>query len=98
MSLLNRTATELLRDLAARTVSSAELTKAYLDQIAARDGKIKAFLHVDPDRVLAQAKAIDDKRGRGEAVGKLGGLPVAIKDVICTKGQRTTCGSKILES
>jgi aspartyl-tRNA(Asn)/glutamyl-tRNA(Gln) amidotransferase subunit A len=98
MSLLTRTATDLLRDLAARRVSSVELTKAYLDQIAAHDGRIKAFLHVDPDRALAQAKAIDDKRGRGEAVGKLGGLPVAIKDVICTKGQRTTCASKILEN
>jgi aspartyl-tRNA(Asn)/glutamyl-tRNA(Gln) amidotransferase subunit A len=98
MSILSRTAADLLRDLAARKVSSAELTKTYLDQVAAHDGKIKAFLHVDPDRALAQAKAIDDKRGRGEAVGKLGGLPVAIKDVICTKGQRTTCGSKILEN
>ena len=97
MSILARTAADLLRDLAARKVSSVELTKAYLDQIAARDGQIQAFLHVDPDRALAQAKAIDDRRGRGEAIGKLGGLPVAIKDVICTKGQRTTCGSKILE-
>jgi aspartyl-tRNA(Asn)/glutamyl-tRNA(Gln) amidotransferase subunit A len=98
MSIFSRTAADLLRDLAARKVSSVELTKAYLDQIAAHDGKIRAFLHVDPDRVLAQAKAIDERRGRGEAVGKLGGLPVAIKDVICTKGQRTTCGSKMLEN
>ena len=98
MSILSRTAADLLRDLAAGKVSSVELTKAYLDQIAAHDGTIKAFLHVDPDRALAQAKAIDDKRGRGEAVGKLAGLPVAIKDVICTKGQRTTCASKILEN
>ena len=98
MSIRSRTAADLLRDLAARKVSSVELTRAYLDQIAAHDGTIKAFLNVDPDRALAQAKAIDDKRGRGEPVGKLGGMPVAIKDVICTKGQRTTCASKILEN
>src|SRR5687768_14188730 len=98
MSLIQSTATELLRDLEARKVSSVELTRAYLDQIKQHDDKIKAFLLVDPDAALARAKEIDDRRAAGGAVGKLGGLPVAIKDVICTQGVKTTCASKILQN
>ena len=96
MSLTDRSAAELLRDLNARKVSSVELTKAYLDQIQKHDGEIKAFLLVDPDAALARAKEIDDRRAAGKPVGKLGGLPVAIKDVICTQGVKTTCASKML--
>src|SRR4051812_6898837 len=98
MSLINRTAAELLRDLDSRKVSSAELTRAYLDQIQKHDSKIKAFLLVDPDAALARAKEIDDRRAAGKPVGKLGGMPVAIKDVICTQGVKTTCASKILQN
>src|SRR3954451_2055423 len=97
MSLTARSAVELLSDLTTRKVSSVELTQAYLDQIQKNDGKVKAFLLVDPDAALARAKEIDDRRAAGQPVGKLGGLPVAIKDVICTQGVRTTCASKILE-
>src|SRR5262245_32969143 len=98
MSLIDRSAAELLGDLNARKVSSVELTRAYLDQIQKHDGRIKAFLLVDPDAALARAKEIDDRRAAGKPVGKLGGLPVAIKDVICTQGVKTTCASKILEN
>src|SRR6476646_12203738 len=98
MSLTSRSAADLLRELESRKVSSVELTRAYLDQIEKHDAKIKAFLLVDPDAALARAKEIDDRRAAGKSVGKLGGLPVAIKDVICTKGQKTTCGSKMLEN
>jgi aspartyl-tRNA(Asn)/glutamyl-tRNA(Gln) amidotransferase subunit A len=98
MGLIDRPAVELLRDLAARKVSSVELTRAYLDQIKQHDGKIKAFLLVEPDAALARAKEIDDRRAAGKPVGKLGGLPVAIKDVICTQGVKTTCASKILQN
>jgi aspartyl-tRNA(Asn)/glutamyl-tRNA(Gln) amidotransferase subunit A len=98
MSLTDRPAIELLRDLNARKVSSVELTRAYLDRIKQHDGKVKAFLLVDPDAALARAKEIDDRRATGKPVGKLGGLPVAIKDVICTQGVKTTCASKILQN
>jgi len=98
MAIIDRTATDLLRDLVGRKVSSVELTRAYLDQIQKHDDKIKAFLLVDPDAALARAKEIDDRRAAGEPVGKLGGLPVAIKDVMCTAGVKTTCASKILQS
>src|SRR5262245_52165020 len=97
MSLIDRSAAELLSALSGRRVSSVELTRAYLDQIQKHDGQIKAFLLVDPDAALARAKEIDDRRAAGKPVGKLGGLPVAIKDVICTQGVKTTCASKVLQ-
>jgi aspartyl-tRNA(Asn)/glutamyl-tRNA(Gln) amidotransferase subunit A len=97
MSLTDLSASELIRDLHVRKLSSVELTRAYLDQIQQHDGKVKAFLLVDPDAALARAKEIDDRRAAGKPVGKLGGLPVAIKDVLCTQGVKTTCASKILQ-
>jgi len=97
MSLTAATACELLAQLHAGEVSAADLTRAYLDRIAVLDQRIGAFLRVDRDLALAQAEAIDRRRKAGEAVGPLGGLPVAIKDVLCTQGQPTTCGSKILK-
>ena len=96
--MIARSATDLLRDLSARRLSSVELTQAYLDQIKQLDGTVKAFLLVDPSAALARAREIDDRRAAGKPIGKLGGLPVAIKDVICTQGQKTTCGSRMLEN
>src|SRR5687768_8714034 len=98
MSLMDRSAAQLLRDLDARKVSSVELTQGYLDRIKQHDGQVKAFLLVDEGAALARAKEIDDRRAAGKLVGKLGGLPVAIKDVICTQGVKTTCASKILQN
>jgi aspartyl-tRNA(Asn)/glutamyl-tRNA(Gln) amidotransferase subunit A len=98
MSLLQSTAADLISSLRTGQVSSVELTTAYLDQIQSHDGQIQAFLHVDREAALAAAKAIDDKRAAGKTLGKLAGLPVAIKDVICTQGVRTTCASKMLEN
>src|SRR5204863_6227143 len=54
--------------------------------------------HVDESAALAQARAVDAKRQRGEPLGTLAGLPVAVKDVLCTQGQPTTCGSKVLQN
>ena len=98
MALIDRTAAELLSDLNAGKVSSVELVNAYAERICRWDGDIKVFLHVDIDAALARAKEIDARRAAGKPVGKLGGLPVAIKDVICTQGVKTTCASRILEN
>jgi aspartyl-tRNA(Asn)/glutamyl-tRNA(Gln) amidotransferase subunit A len=97
MSLLNQTATQLLALLEARELTSVELTTALLKQIEQHDSRVQAFLRVMGESVLAKAKDVDTRRAAGKPVGKLGGLPVAIKDVICTKGEVTTCASKMLE-
>jgi aspartyl-tRNA(Asn)/glutamyl-tRNA(Gln) amidotransferase subunit A len=98
MSLTERSASELLPLLESGAVSSEALTGEYLASIRQRDGRVRAFLHVDEGAALDQARAVDAKRKRGEPIGLLGGLPVAIKDVLCTRGQPTTCGSKILKN
>jgi aspartyl-tRNA(Asn)/glutamyl-tRNA(Gln) amidotransferase subunit A len=98
MSLLRHTATELLAQLHSGQTTSAELTQTFLDQIRRHDPQVKAFLRVDPERALARAADIDQRRAAGKPLGRLAGLPVAIKDLLCTAGQPTTCGSRILEN
>lgn len=89
---------DLHRRLLDGSLTSREVTQAYLEQIQQRDRNIQAFLHVDADAALAQADRVDAKRKAGEAIGSLAGLPVAIKDVICEAGKPCTCASRMLES
>jgi aspartyl-tRNA(Asn)/glutamyl-tRNA(Gln) amidotransferase subunit A len=89
------TATSLLAALNAGSLSSEELARDCLDR-AERQKPLGAFVHLEADAVLAQARAIDARRKRGEPVGPLAGLPVAIKDVLCVEGERTSCGSRML--
>eukprot|EP00913_Durusdinium_trenchii_P035262 g32992.t1 len=97
MSSIESTVGELVSQLQNGEVSSVELTTGYLDAIEQRDAKVGAFLHVDRDAAIAQAEIIDAKRSQGKPVGRLAGLPVALKDVLCTSGVPTTCGSRMLE-
>ncbi len=84
-------------DRVARGELTAEAACARsLEAIAAKDGALHAFLHVARDEALAAARAVDDRRRRGEPLGPLAGVPVAIKDAICTEGLPTTAASKIL--
>ena len=73
-----------------------ELTRLFLDRIQRLNGRLNAFITVDEERSLAQALVADQRRARGDA-GPLTGIPVAHKDIFCTKGMRTTCGSRMLE-
>jgi aspartyl-tRNA(Asn)/glutamyl-tRNA(Gln) amidotransferase subunit A len=93
--LLNSTLLELVAALEAKQVSSVELTRQHLARIARLNGELNAFITVDPERSLADARRADERRARGEKAPLLG-VPVAFKDIYCTKGQRTTCGSRML--
>ncbi|MGD0526443.1 MAG: Asp-tRNA(Asn)/Glu-tRNA(Gln) amidotransferase subunit GatA [Polyangiaceae bacterium] len=77
-------------------VTAEQVTSAALERIAAKDGGLHAFLHVAGEHALEQARSIDARRSRGETLGPMAGVPVAVKDAICTRGVRTTAGSKIL--
>jgi aspartyl-tRNA(Asn)/glutamyl-tRNA(Gln) amidotransferase subunit A len=97
MALIDQTATELLTQLSCGQITSVQLTRAFLEQIRRHDGTVKAFLRVDSQAALARAEEIDRKRSAGKPLGRLGGLPVAVKDLLCTRGKPTTCASRILE-
>ena len=83
--------------LTSRQISSVELTQACLDQIEAVEDRVQSFLTLIPETALAQAEAADRMLAAGEG-GPLTGVPVQIKDVMCTEGVPTTCGSRMLEN
>ena len=95
--MIKKSASEMSSALSAGEITSVELTQAHLDQIARVDRDVHAFLHVDTDGAIAQARAVDEKRKSGEKVSPLAGVPLALKDVLVQKGIPTTCGSKMLE-
>jgi aspartyl-tRNA(Asn)/glutamyl-tRNA(Gln) amidotransferase subunit A len=98
MSLNERTAAELLALQAKGEATAEAITEAFLGAIRSRDPKVRAFQHVDENAARAQARAVDAKRERGARLGALAGVPVAVKDVLCTRGVPTTCSSKILQN
>ncbi|MCW8930919.1 MAG: Asp-tRNA(Asn)/Glu-tRNA(Gln) amidotransferase subunit GatA [Gammaproteobacteria bacterium] len=92
----NKTITELSAGLEAGDFSSVELTQTYLDRIHSLDKQVNSFITVTPEIALEQAKNADAQRAAGNA-GLLNGIPLAQKDIFCTKGVRTSCGSKMLD-
>jgi aspartyl-tRNA(Asn)/glutamyl-tRNA(Gln) amidotransferase subunit A len=95
--MINKSAAEMAAALTAGEITSVELTQAHLDQIAKVDSEVHAFLHVDREGALSQARDVDGKRKSGEKMSPLSGVPLALKDVLTQKGIPTTCGSKMLE-
>lgn len=96
MKLEEISAVELGRKIAARDLSSREVTSYFLDRIQALDPGINAYIHLSSELALDRADAADKAIANGEIASALAGVPVAIKDVLCTDDMPTTCGSKIL--
>jgi len=96
MSLTAANAGELLSLMECGDASAVDVTQAFLDRIAAHDESIGAFIHVDAAQALAQAESVDARRTAGARLGSLAGLPVAVKDILCTVDQPTTCASRML--
>ncbi|MBD1857728.1 MULTISPECIES: Asp-tRNA(Asn)/Glu-tRNA(Gln) amidotransferase subunit GatA [Leptolyngbya] len=89
---------ELHQQLISKERSCVEIVQESLDRIQALEPKLHSFLQVTNDRALEQAKRIDEKIAAGEEIGLLAGIPIAIKDNLCTQGVPTTCASKILQN
>ena len=96
LELYELTIHEAHRLLRERSISSVELTQAVLQRIAAHDGRVRAYLRLIPEAALQSAEQADWRRAQGEDHPLLG-IPLAIKDVLCTRGVETTCGSRILK-
>ena len=93
----NKSIIELAEGLRARKYSSEELTRALLERIGKLDSRLNSFVTVTEEQALAQARAADQRLGKGDG-GPLTGIPVAQKDIFCTQGVRTTCGSRMLDN
>ncbi len=97
MNLIQLTATQIAKLIHSRQVTSEQATRAFLDRISATDSRVGAFLSVAGDRAIDQARQVDQKIAKGQIDSPLAGVPIAIKDVLCTTGEPTTAASKILK-
>ena len=97
-NITSATATELIESLQNGSVSSVEITQAFIERIKAVDSKVHAFLHLDEEDMLSQAKNSDQRREKGKLLSRMDGVPVGLKDVISVEGQPLTAASKILEN
>ena len=98
MEITSLTVHELKEKLAKKEIEAAEITKAYIDRINEKEKDVKAFVTTTCDEALEKAKKIDAKRKSGDNVSNLAGIPIGIKDNLCTKGVKTTCSSRMLEN
>jgi aspartyl-tRNA(Asn)/glutamyl-tRNA(Gln) amidotransferase subunit A len=95
--LTRASAAELANLIATGETSSVEVVRAHLDRTGAVDGLVHGYLHVDAEGALATARDTDERRARGEELHVMAGVPIAVKDVLATRGLPTTCGSRILQ-
>lgn len=95
--MINSSLKQQIEALRAKQISSVELTQLYLDRIQKHNSELNAFITLDTEKTLAQARQADESLAKGEA-GLLAGVPIAQKDIFCAKGWLTTCGSKMLEN
>ena len=93
----NKTVSELIRAIAKKEVSSLELTNHFLDRIKNLDSNLNSFITLTEEQAVDRAKKIDKEISKG-VFKPLSGIPLAQKDIFCTKGVKTTCGSKMLDN
>ena len=98
MDITNLTVHELQEKLEKKELTSEEIVQAYIDRINDKEKDVKAFVTTLCDEALKEAKEIDEKRKNGEKLSSLAGIPIGIKDNMCTKGVKTTCSSRMLEN
>lgn len=98
MEIYELTVHELMDKLDKKELTSAQITESYLKRIDEKEPDIQAFVTQNKENALEKAKKIDEKRESGEELSKFAGIPIGIKDNMCTKGERTTCSSKMLEN
>ena len=98
MDITELTVHELIEKLEKKELTSTEITQSYVDRIKEKELEVQAFVTTLEDDALKQAKNIDKKRESGEITNKLAGIPIGIKDNMCTKGIKTTCSSRMLEN
>ena len=96
MNITELTVHELQEKLASKEITITEITKAYADRIAEKENDVQAFVTTLTDEAIKQAEEIEEKVKNGELTSNFAGIPIGIKDNICTKGVKTTCGSKML--
>ena len=98
MDITNLTVHELKEKLASKEITITEITKAYVERINEKEKDIQAFVTPLCDEAINEAKQIEEKVNCGEIKSEFAGIPIGIKDNICTKGIKTTCSSKMLEN
>lgn len=97
MTVSKLTIHELHDMLVKKEISAMELTQHHLERINKLDGQLKSYITVTDELAIAQAKTVDEKIAAGESIGMLAGIPMAVKDNMCTEGIQTSCASKMLE-
>lgn len=98
MNITELTVHELQEKLKSKELTITDITKAYVDRINEKEKDVQAFVTMLTDEAMEQAKEIQSKVEKGEITGDLAGIPIGIKDNLCTKGVKTTCSSKMLEN